>query len=90
MNGLRRWEKRLLHRSIKTDSFGIIDIYILPWNDKTRISHIQGIVYTYVNEELNNSVALRMQYWRRSRVVVSLAIYVPSFCNPSSVCYIEL
>ena len=84
-----KW-KRLLHRSIKMDSFRIIDIYILPWSDKTHISHIQGIVYTYVNEELNNSVALRMQYWGRSRVAVSLAIYVPSFCNPSSVGYVQL
>ena len=83
-------EKRLLHRSIKMDSFRIIDICVLPWSDKTHISHIQGIVYTYVNEELNNSVALRMQYWGRSRVAVSLAIYVPSFCNPSSVGYVQL
>ena len=85
LNLLPKCDIRLLHRSIKTDSFGIIDIYISPWSDKTHISHIQGIVYTYVNEELNNSVALRMQYWRRSRVAVSSTIYVPSFCNPSSV-----
>ena len=90
MNWLPKSDIRLLHRSIKTDSFRIIDIYISPWSDKAHISHIQGIVYTYVNEELNNSVALRMQYWGRSRVAVSLAIYVPSFCNPSSVGYVHL